>query len=417
MRSTSSAHRGIALFLCVAFVLQGAGTAGWASAEISPEHCLLLKLSSPSIPGELARERMAPMPRLLLRDLNVRWVPSPVAPVSKEIKEYFPDADDASLESISRSLAEAVRGMERMETQDAARSLARAEEEARKFRLGDGTRPLIAEVFLKRGLLKLWEGDRGAAEELFARSRALRPGFSPDPALFSPAFLDAWSRSGNRPAGDAELLVQSIPPGAAVSIDGISSGATPCRIRVPSAAPVRIRLSLTGYQDAERVGQWLPGDSDSLEWIMGRDRIATLGDLLSSAPDGKGTGKLLTELAIGAGASRAALLVLTERQGTSIARVLSSGVDGKDPVLLGEFEWPSGDDGTTEAAERVGKLLRGAGWPAAPGNPRDEESPWYHKWWIWAFLGVVAIGLAAGGGGGGGGGSSGGSSGTIGVSF
>lgn len=251
---------------------------------------------------------------------------------------------------------------------------------------------------------------------MFSRSRAMRPGFSPDPALFSPAFLDAWSRSENRPAAEAELLVQSIPPGAAVSVEGKPRGTTPCRIRIPFAGPARVRLSLPGYQDAEKVGQWLPGDSESLEWVLARDRIATLGELLASAPDGKGTGKLLAEIAKGAGASRTALLVLEDRGGKSVARVLASGGTEADPSLLGEFEWPSGGEGAAEAAFMTAKLLRDAGWPAAEGSRQVEESPWYHKWWIWAFLGAVAIGLAAGGGGGGGG-SSGGSSGSIGVSF
>ncbi len=416
MRSTSSAHRGLALVLSVVFALQGAGTAGWAAAEKPPENCLLLKLSAPSVPEEHARERMAPMPRLLLRELNVRWVPPPAAPVPREIKDVFPDADDASLERISKSLADSLRFMERMDTGEAERSIASAEQEARRFRIGDGTRPLIAEIFLRRGLLRLWKGDRAGAEELFARSRSMRPGFSPDPALFSPAFREVWSRSENRPAGDAELLVQSIPPGATVSADGKTRGTTPCRIRVSAAGPVRIRVSLAGYQEAEKVGQWLPGDSESLEWVLGRDRIATLGEIMAAAPEGKGSGKLLGELANGAGASRVALIVLEERGGTPVARVLSSGGGGADPVLLGEFEWPSGEYGNTEAALKTAKLLREAGWPAAEGTAEDRETPWYHKWWIWAFLGAVAIGLAAGGGGGGGG-SSGGSSGTIGVSF
>ncbi|MBI5575640.1 MAG: PEGA domain-containing protein [Deltaproteobacteria bacterium] len=415
MRSTSSARRGLALFLCVLFALQGAGTAGWAAAERPPEPCLLLKLSSPSVPEDFARGRMAPLPALLLRELNVRWVAPPAAAVPPDIKAAFPDADDASLDGISRTLADALRQMDRMEMREAERSLSKAENDVRKFRIGVGTRPLLAEIFMRRGQMKLWEGNPAGAEEMFARSRAMRNDFSPDPALFSPSFLEVWERSKHRPAPEAELLVRSIPPGASVSVDGTQRGATPCRIRVSCAGPVRIRVSLAGYQDVEKAGQWLPGDSESLEWILGRDRIATLGDLIAAAPDGKGTGKLLHELASAAGASRTALVVLEDRKGKTVARVLSSGGGDADPALLGEFEWPQGDDGIEEAAGVAAKLLRDAGWPPAKGSPSDPDSPWYHKWWIWVFIGAVAVGLAAGGGGGGG--SSGGSSGTIGVSF
>ena len=191
MRSTSSAHRAIALLLCAVLVLEGAGMAGWASAENQPEPCLLLKLSGTSVPEEIARQRMAPVPRMLLRDLNVRWTSPAAAPVRQDPKDLFPEPDDASLERISGTLAEALRSMDRVETEDAASLLSKAEGEARKFRLGEGTRPLLAEIFLRRGLLSIWEGNHGGAEELFARSRALRPGFFPDPAMFSPAFREA----------------------------------------------------------------------------------------------------------------------------------------------------------------------------------------------------------------------------------
>jgi hypothetical protein len=414
MRSTSSAHKGLALLLCAVIALEGAGTAGWAFAENPPETCLLIKLSAPSVPEEVARERMAPVPQMLLRDLNVRWAPVPAAPVPQDPKGVFPEADDASLERISRTLAEALRRMERMETREAGISLSRAEDEARGFRLGEATRPLIAEIFLRRGLLSLWEGNSGNAEEMFARSRAIRPDFSPDPALFSPAFRDAWARSGFRPAPEAELLVQSIPPGASIAVDGKPRGTTPGRIRVSSAGTVRIRLAMAGYQDAERTGQWLPGDSESLEWVLGRDRIATLGELLAASPDGKGSGKLLAELAAGAGATRVCLLVLEDRNGKPVARVLSANRGESDPATLGELEWPSGEEGIAEAAGMTAKMLRDAGWPSASRGPQDTDAPWYHKWWAWVLVGAIVVGLAAGGGGGG---SSGGSTGTVGVSF
>src|SRR3990170_8799831 len=127
MRSTSSAHRSIALLLCAVLILEGAGMAGWASAENQPEPCLLLKLSGPSVPDEIARQRMAPVPQMLLKDLNVRWTSPPAAPVPQDPKDVFPEPDDPSLERISGTLAEAIRGMERMETENAALLLSKAE--------------------------------------------------------------------------------------------------------------------------------------------------------------------------------------------------------------------------------------------------------------------------------------------------
>jgi hypothetical protein len=361
---------------------------------------------------------MAPIPDLLLRELEVRWVSPPAAGQEPQAKDLFPEADDASLERISARMAEVHRRMERMETREADVLLAEAEGEARRFRLTEATRPFLAEIFLRRGLLQLWEGGRGKAEEMFARSRVLQPDFSPDPGLFSPAFREAWKRAGERPPPQADLLVHSIPPGASVVIDGNRVGATPGRFKVPVSRPVRIRLALPGYQEVEKQGQWLPGDSESIESVLVRDRVATLGDLLAASPEGRGTGPLLAEMAAGAGAARTALLVLEERDGRSFMSVFSSAGGDADPVFLGRFEWPEGAQGAREAAGAAARLLKEAGWPAKKDIAGAGEAPWYHKWWVYLLIGAVAIGVAAGAAGGGGGGeSSGSSTGGIGVAF
>lgn len=414
MTSTSSARRALALLLCFSMAMQGSAAALAAGPPAEP--CLLLKYFAPSVPEGFARELMAPVPSLLLRDLGVRWV-SPPAPdqAPQDPNGLFPEADDASLERISGRMAEVLRRMDLMETREAAALLLEAEGEARKFRLGDATRPFFAEIFLRRGLLHLWDGDTGKAEEMFARARVLRPGFSPDPGMFSPTFRDAWKRAGERSPPEADLLVQTIPPGASVYLEGKPAGTTPGRIKVSSYGPVRLRIALAGYQDVERRGQWLPGDSEAVEIVMARDRAATLGELLTASPEGKGSGPHLAALAAGAGASRVALLVLGGPEGHPIARVLTSGKGDSDPVLLGHFEWPAGDEGPEEAARVTAKLLIGAGWPAAGESPVDAKAPWYHKWWVWLLIAAAAVGVAAGAGGGGGGG--GGSTGAIGVTF
>lgn len=415
MRSTSSAHRRLALFLSIVLAMEGP-VAAIAATEALADPCLLLKIFAPPVSEATARSLLAPMPQLLSRDLAVRWVPLPApAQVPADLKELFPDPDDASLERISGKMAEALRRMDRMETSAAAVLLSEAEREGRKFRLGDATRPFFAEIFLRRGLLYLWEGNRASAEEMFARSGVLQPGFSPDPGLFSPSFREAWARAGERPPPEADLLVQSIPPGASVYLDGKRAGTTPGRVKVPTSGPVRLRLSLAGYQEFERAGQWLPGDSEVIESVLVRDRLATLGDSLAASPDGKGSGPLLAELTAGAGASRTALLVLAEENGKPVLRVFSSGRGSSDPAFLGRIEWLGGNEGAAEAAATTAVWLRNAGWPGVESR-RDEGASWYRKWWVWLLIGAAAIGAAAaaGGGGGSGGGSS---TGSVGVTF
>lgn len=415
MRSTSSARRFLAALLCAFLTLEWTVVSTLSFAEAPPEPCILLKFSSPAVPENLAREWLEPMPGLLQKDLRVRWVtPQASRRAATGPTGLYPEADDASLERISGKIAEALKRMDRMETREASALLSEAEAEARKFRAGKTTRPYLAEIFLRRGVLSLWEGNRNGAEEMFARSRLLRPDFSPDPGLFSPAFRESWGRAGERAVPEAEILVQSLPPGATVHLDGEPVGATPGRFKVTSYDPVRVRVSFPGYQDLEKTGQWLPGDSEVIEGALVRDRITTLGELLASSPEGKGSGGLLSELAEGAGAARVALLVLGQRNGATSMRILSSRRGNPEAAFLGEFELSSGEGATTQAANHVAGMLAGAGWPAANPGSQHRPASWYHKGWFWLLVGAIAIGAAAGGGGGGGSGSS---TGTIGVTF
>ncbi len=419
MRSTSSALRGQAALLCIVLFLEWSGAAAAASVAPAPEPCILLKYYGPGTSEARAREKVGPLPALMLKDLNVRWLP-PVPPAASQGPPVpFPEPDGASLARIAGLLADAAKKMDGMETADAAGLLGAAEREARRYRFGDAIRPFLADIFLRRGLLLLWEGDRRGAQEMFARSRVIRPDFTPDPALFSPSVREAWALAGDRPAPAAEILVQSIPSGAEVRLDGRTAGKTPCRVRVPTCSPLRLGLASPGYREVEKTGQWLPGDSESVEWVLPRDPAATLGEMLSASPDGKGTGKILGEMAEASSAARVAVLLLEEREGRLRLHVLSFRPGEEDPVPAGRIDWPAAGGGDAgEAAREASKMLRKAGWPAANIDGSIEKSAWYHKWWVWALIGVVGVGAAASlAGGGGGGGDSGGSAGSIDVTF
>jgi len=380
-----------------------------------PVPSLMLTFYATDIPEGTARGRMEGMSRLLVADLRVAWVPLPPQGSHSGKTDELPDADGASLERISARLADAARRMERMETREAGLLLDETEREARSFRPGESLRPYLAEIFLRRGLLLLWTGNRAGAEEMFGRVRVLRPGFAPDPALFSPSFRESWSRAAARPPAGAEILVQSIPSGADIFVDGTRAGSTPGRIRVPVLSPVVIRLTHSGYLPVEQFGYWLPGDSEMRDVTLTRDRLSRLEELLASSGGGKETGALLNEMASSAGAERVGVFLLTGNGPMARVRVFSLKQGDDEPAAAGEFEWPEGEDGTKAAAANAASLLKSAGWPALSGDSRSAP-PWYHKWWIWALLGAAVAGAAAAGAGGSGG-SSGGSSGAIGVNF
>ena len=416
MRSTSRKRRAQALFLTTILIRSSVGMHS-AAADSVPDPCILLKVSATSIPHDTAENRLGSLQRILEKSLHVRWIPpAATAEVRHESTDPVPVADEEGLEKISIYLTEAIRHMDRMETEAASGRLDDAETLARSFRLGGATIPYLAEVFLRRGILFLWEGETGKAEEMLARSRVLRPEFVPDPAVFSPPFLAAWKRSGERQPPQAELLVTSLPAGATIYRNGQEAGRTPGRVRVSDPGPVRIEVHADGYLRSGKTGQWLPGDSGTLDFPLVRDRNFLLTETLSSSPDGKEAGPLLTRMLAETGARRAALLILEADRDNLMLRVLSQAQGEDVPVVLGTVRWPEGEEGRDQAAASVVEMLKDAGWPGESGTD-TAKGAWYHKWWVWVLVGAATVGIVAGAGGNGGGGDSGSSTGTIGVDF
>jgi len=378
------------------------------SPDIEP--ALLLKYAVPEIPETHSREILDKIPERIVREVRVRWVAVPVetTPVA-DVNAIYPVPDDATLRSISGKISSASRHMEKVENRQAAKLLFEAEKEARSCRFSEAIRPFLTEIFLRQGILKLWEKDVSSAESLFSRSRALRPGFVPDPALFPPQVLAVWGGISGRSLPEAELLVQSLPSGAVVSVDGVSKGRTPARINPGKMGPVYIRVSHPGYRDEEIVGQWLPGDTETLDFNMSGDRVARLGDLLSERGEkqGRGAGPLIDEVAMAAGVQLVVIVTL-EKDGSGggyIAKAYSRGNTLGSPVLFLGEKRVSDDARNLQATGKwlAGKLLEN-GWPA---EKKDSESePWYKSWWVWGGVAAVIIGIAAaiaaGGGGSGG---------------
>ena len=406
-------RRAVAILLCCVVPGQGLMYGTGQAAEAAAEAALLLKYVSPGIPEETARQILDPLPTLLEKEMSVRWVPVPVEPAAgPDGPARLPLSDDAGLRGIAGKLSSASFSMENVEWANARRLLDEAEREARSYRFDEAMRPFLSEIFLRKGMLELWDGDTAAAESFLARSRALRPDFSPDPALFPPQFLSAWARAAGRPAPEAELLVQSLPPGAQIFVDGERRGTTPSRVRIASPGPHRIRLAHPGYREAVREGQWLPGDSDILEFTLPGDRSARLGEIVGGPLRGTGSGPILTEIAAAAGAGRVAIIVLEKGEtGDALrARLYSRPPAGGDAVPIGEKTLSPGKQSADAAAKWAAERMLSAGWDAARTEVR--ERPWYNSFWLWAAVVSVAAAIAIAVGGGGGGSGSGGTAGS-----
>ncbi|MHB1024791.1 MAG: PEGA domain-containing protein [Desulfobacteria bacterium] len=417
MRSTSSRHRAIALLLCGTLLWQSAPAFAGAEAGPSKEPALLLKYAAPDLPDHSAREVLDPIPAIVAQELRIRWIPVPMEPSGKAPHTGdMPVPDDSALRRIAGMVSRASERMDRVESAAAERLLEEAEKECRSYRFTEATRPFLAEIFLRRGILRLWEGKPSDAEALFSRVRALRPGFAPDPALFPPQVLSAWEAIGRRPVPEAELLVESLPSGAEIFVDGERRGVTPARVRMKNISPVRIRVSHPGYRDAETAGQWLPGDTEILRFSLPGDRVARLGELLAGAARGKGggAGPLVEELSAAAGTHRVAILMIEKgAAGEGLrARLYAGRPSNQDPALLGETSFPEGKRGAEISGKWVADTLAADGWPRA----ERPEGSWYKSPWFWGVFLVIGVAAAVGAGGGGGG-SGGSSGGTVAVNF
>ena len=416
MRSTSRRRSAVAILLCGSLLLRPAIPASAAENGAAREPALLLKFAAPDLDDRSARRLLDPIPAVIAEKLRVRWLPVPADPSGeKPVPAELPVPDDAALRRIAGKVSNASERMDKVETAAASLLLADAETECRSYRFTEATRPFLAEIFLRRGILRLWEGKTSDAEALLSRVRALRPDFTPDPAMFPPQFLSGWEAARRHAVPEAELLVESLPSGAEIFVDGERRGITPTRIRTKNFAPVLIRISHPGYKDAETTGQWLPGDTDILRFSLAGDRVARLGELLASgerASDG-GAGPLVDELASAAGTARIAVLMLEkERSGEGLhVRLYAGRPSGRNPALLGEKTIPGGKRGAEAAGKWAADALAADGWPKEDRPDR----PWYNSAWFWAV--VLSAGVAAALGAGGGGGSGGSSGGTIAVDF
>jgi hypothetical protein len=417
MRSTSSRRSAVALLLCGTLLWKSAPAVAGAEAAASREPALLLKYAAPDLPDRSARRVLDPIPAIVAKKLRIRWLPVPLEPSGKDPSTgEIPVPDDAALRRIAGAVSRASEQMDKVESAAADRLLEEAEKECRSYRFTEATRPFLAEIFLRRGILRLWEGRASDAEALFSRVRALRPGFTPDPALFPPQVLSVWEAIRHRPVTEAELLVESLPSGAEIFVDGELRGVTPARVRTKNIAPVRIRVSHPGYRDAETTGQWLPGDTEILRFSLPGDRVARLGELLAGTAEGKGggAGPLVEELSAAAGTSRVAIMMLEKgAAGVGLrARLYSGRPAGLDPALLGERSLPDGKRGAEISGKWVADTLAADGWP----REDQPEKPWFKSPWLWGIL--LTLGVAAAVGAGGGGGGSGGSpGGTVAVNF
>ncbi|HEY5997332.1 MAG TPA: PEGA domain-containing protein, partial [Candidatus Deferrimicrobiaceae bacterium] len=261
---------------------------------------------------------------------------------------------------------------------------------------GEATRPLLADVFLKMATISLWDDDPGKATASLAKARSLHPGFEPDPALYSPRFRELWAGAGSGLPAEAEILIESVPPGARIFIDRQERGVTPRRLKLPAAQSVDLRLEHPGYRASASTRQWLPGDSERIEVLLDGDREARLAAFLENpAPRIPEAAPIVSEMAAEYGSGRIAILMLDRKPAGEEVRILAASASDPVPRTLGTIRIADSGEGMSTAASGSASLLAGDGWPVRPGEPAIRTGrPWYHSWWFLTGVGLLAAGTA-----------------------
>jgi hypothetical protein len=369
------------------------------------EGAILLRYSAPGTEG---REGADGVRDAILSSVPVRWIPRPAPePPEAAPTRVHPDPSPSDLSSLSERIAAAAERMERAEGAEAEEILAAAEGEARRCHAGAPLLPYLADLYLRRGILALWRGDEDGAKRRFAAARTLMPDFRPDPVLFSPPVREGWERAAALAPLPAVLVVDSVPRGASVRVDGKEAGTTPARLSVKGAAPHLLVLSLPGHRSVRIEGSWLPGDEPSLAPSLPVDALAAVGELLPAEGEAPPAAlePLLEGIAAEGGGARVLVAAFAPAPGEGARARLLSWRRGEPLRDLGFTRPAAGRRDGEEAGREAARLLAGAGWPA-PREPR--EKAWYHRWWFLGAVGAVLAGAVvalAGGGGGGGSGS------------
>jgi len=198
------------------------------------------------------------------------------------------DLDAATIERIDASAAEAL-GLRQRQEEDLSAWRARQEQIDQSFRQGNleasrsasirliadlgsadhawlGSIDLLATSLLMLGQIELERGDELSAAAAFQSHYALRPGATPNPALYRPVVLRAYERLGMAILAGARRRLQVVarPVGSTIWLDGKPRGQAP--------------MSLTGLSPGRHYLRVVAGSRSIQQAVdLGREgRVVTL---------------------------------------------------------------------------------------------------------------------------------------------
>lgn len=307
---------------------------------------------------------------------------------------------------------------------------------------------LLTTTLLYSAVVSMNIGDKRTSQAAFADLARLRPDYRIDPAEFPPAVIEAFEKARQAEAKLAKgrVIVTSTPEGAQVFVDEVVRGVTPLTVAASPGAHF-VRVASEGYLSQTKSVTVAPYAKHELEATLEKNLPrAALRQLESAAVSGAAPGALSEPAALVAGAFQAEGVVvgvvalslkgyvvsvawlqpgapvrvmavevnrslsdakaLMTELGVAIATA-PSGVPSKDGAVIAKVL----GDGKPSRAPDYGKFAMGFGPGGAAavlaeasvvrtipmgGIPGVAEKPAV-KWWVWAGIGVLVAGAAAGG--------------------
>lgn len=284
----------------------------------------------------------------------------------------------------------------------------------------------LGQALLFLGAVQVYNGDRRGAQRTFERLHVQMPHIQPDPNVFAPDVVQRYAQARVR-GNDAQVTVESDPPGAVTYVDFIPRGLSPVtvgdlprgehtiRVVAPGSTPYIENATSGGRRGPATVSAFLlpvegnEGLSGAVAGIVGSELRAADGSIAEVARilDLDKIGVIRVAYGDSEDTIRLELVIFDASSGR---RVLRGEVIA--PRALGELE-----DVVTRAVQqavenalnpRVGEDDESALTVDLTPEVPDEEpvrDPVYKKWWLWAAVGgvlvagaVVGVAVAAGGG-------------------
>jgi hypothetical protein len=239
-------------------------------------------------------------------------------------------------------------------------------------------RALLVELNLWIGALHLAAGRQAAAETRFALALAVEDGARLDPAFWPPAYVAIFDRVRKRSGAIGTLVVDSVPPGARVEVNGVlAADPTPATLRLAAGDHyvAVFRAGRTRFAARQAV---VAGSVDTLRIELGRaDSVALAADAAVAMSDWFAHDPTL------------AVTVVAEATGASRVVV----VTGDGVALYDAHGKPLAEARGADARQAVAALLNPA-TPLGVGADGAADQPWCRAcrtWWFWTAVGAVAV--------------------------